>query len=515
MGHLKLGKENWKITVNDDGEISIIKPQKINENTISSTDSFHVPEQTTLTTKQGDNVEIKNLAFKEGDAYIQSGETATVDSYKFPSTDNDVSIFLSEPDDRSGDYVFISDNGLEVGSTGAGEVKVEPQPGNKLFWMVKRDYSKDPPTLVPSKVDSLSITVSKGADVSVTSREKEGKTPLVDNHGETGDITIKTGRMGFGFRDGKEWIKPAKPFPKDDETPIPLGNSVALELKSGENVIRSSSSNRVVYLEEGNLRLRSSVGGLEVSDKIDTNMMKTVEDLKHKYPKLKFEIGDFPEFSYNEMTANLAQATDQWLDKWSGDEPGIEILITEPIIFHPFDEASGGFGDLGKVLQEVREKMAQKVMKNPEFQKIVLETKEKSLFRDDDNVDDLLSSNDPSKHVQLISTLNNNLWVGDKNLHSKFDKIIGRETGLYGYSFNIGETSSTYPEPTIEKARRNPELAQIRFDKIHRQDLVLPQRYIDEVTKHYWKVVGGPNSAYCKQNGCGACLRYKKECVPS
>lgn len=226
-------------------------------------------------------------------------------------------------------------------------VNVNPQPGNKLFWMVKRDYSTDPPILVPSEKDTMTITVAGGDHLAVTSREIDGKTPDIVHSGGGGETRIETGRMKLRIAEGMMGVTLPRPLEKgigeDFSGGFDSRNSVAFELTSDSETIKetllTSSSNRFVFLREKKIFSGNNLG-LEVSEFIDPNMVKTVDDLRQKYPDIKFQVGKtiFSEDKYyNEITANMAQLTNQWLS----DKPEIDRYVPK-IDFSTKAQASGG-----------------------------------------------------------------------------------------------------------------------------------------------------------------------------
>ncbi len=280
----------------------------------------------------GDNTFNGKLSFKQGQAYVKAGDEVRVNNYNIPNYDgkSDVNIYFNPTEKPKGNYVAISEDGLGIGSTKGNSVNVRPLPGNELFNMVKRDYSTKPPTLVPSEEDTMEITASDGDGLEVKSRADVGKTPMIEHHNDGGTVNIETGRLEVEI--GKNFnVKFPRPLNDQNKGSINSESSVAFELTSDgnmEGVFRTSSSNRFEHLVDGKPVLSRSQG-LEVSDSIAVNMMKTTADLQAKYPKIKFQKpSDDKEnkiFNYNEITANMAQVWDQWL----GDKPGIDKYLTD------------------------------------------------------------------------------------------------------------------------------------------------------------------------------------------
>ncbi len=240
-----------------------------------------------------------------------------------------------------------------------GEVNLKLQPGNKLFNMVKRDYSTDPPTLIADDRDEMSIKVSDGAGMEVISRADEGKTPLIQPLDEKGEIYMENGRMTIRYEDGKIKVTPPKPF-EGKTGPIDMRNSIAFEFVSEndgvEQKLRTSSSNRFIHFVDDK-KVFSNNMDLWVSDNIETNMMKTAEDLRHKYPNIKFTFDDNAKGYYEETTAHMAQLTDQWLK----DKPGIEKYTNIEFIEKLGSTSAGP----GIIFISERDVNADQYLKNP------------------------------------------------------------------------------------------------------------------------------------------------------
>ncbi len=331
------GKNGWMILIDDEGRINVLEPKEINEQSISKQDYFTLIEEVSYTPTDGSTITVKQLSFKDGKSLVKAGEEATIGDYKIPASGNPVDIYFDAIVKPEGNYVIITDTALDIGTTKEGTVKVIPQPGNKLFWMVKREYEKDADgkpikdkfTWVLDKRDSLDITVKEGDGLEVISRADSERTPIIRHRDGNGETKIETGRMGFRIRNDDLMIIPPKPFSGKSGS-IDLGNSVAFELVSDAitETIRTSSSNRFIALSGGKKIAGNNVG-LEVSDLIEPNMMKTMDDLRVKYQKIDFSIGmptaesreeylkkgygDPTPLEYQEITANLAQTADQWL----------------------------------------------------------------------------------------------------------------------------------------------------------------------------------------------------------
>ena len=114
------------------------------------------------------------------------------------------------------------------------------------------------------------------------------------------------------------------------------------------------------------------------------------------------------------------------------------------------------------------------------------------------------SSEDRRRAAELVAGLN---------------KAIADTTGLYPYSFEGGarnnflESLSTYSELPPERARKNPGLAQLEYDKAMSADP--PEWLRQKAEKRYYGIMGGKDGAYCKANPCGPCLIYKLTCRPA
>ena len=228
------------------------------------------------------------LSFKEGKTFVKpKGNPVTInDVLILPQAGNSIDIHFNSEIHFSGNYVTFYKDGLDIGTTEKGIVEIKPQPGNLLFNMVKKEYKKDKEgkliqdefILVEDKRDKLFLIVTKGDNLKVVSRAKEGKTPLIRHFYGGGETYIQTGRdMRFTLNEGKLSYRPPKPVSEKEVGKIDTTSSVAFELISDTDlntVVRTSSSNRFIQMYKGKQSAGNNMG-LEVSDLIKPNMVKT------------------------------------------------------------------------------------------------------------------------------------------------------------------------------------------------------------------------------------------------
>lgn len=305
------GKQQWEVTVAQDGQILVTGPAELGEAGITRRDSFHIDKPVSLTLKDGRKIkDVRGISYKNGQAFVPKGATATLGDYYFPPQKNAVAIFFGPPPAKPGNYVAFLPDGLAIGTTKKGSVELKPQPGNVLFGMVKREYAKDAKgnpikdryRLVDDTNAALMLSVARGDSLRVTSREREGKTPLIEtSQGKKGHTEITTGRgMQFIFDGKKELIVPPPPFAGSEGalSSSEMRNSVAFELVPPKKVaaevvvgsvhdsetprhsIITSSSNRFALVTENGKEYAGTNMGLTVSNRYDANQMKTLDDLR-------------------------------------------------------------------------------------------------------------------------------------------------------------------------------------------------------------------------------------------
>jgi phage replication-related protein YjqB (UPF0714/DUF867 family) len=355
-------KTGWEITINDGGEIEILKPNEINEQLISSGDDFTVTENIKFTSLNGYITDIKDVSFKDGLAYVKKGDAANVGTYKIPVSDARVNLYFDPSSELSGNSVLITDQNLKIHSGNGEVVIVIPQPGNKLFGMLKQDHSTNPPKLVADERSSLKFEVSDGANVVVNSREGEGKTPLITHSNPEGEVKITTGQMAVrsikSAREGMLIVPPKGLDFKETSVAFEFTSDYIIQKgkKKGTNfnsLIRTSSSNRFNYFKDGKLSAGNNIG-LTVSDQIDVNLIKTIDDLKYKYPSIDFNLAVPPLIEesyaredmlsledYTEISANAAQYFDQILT----ETPNLNGKVGK-VDFNPFAYSAAGYGEI-------------------------------------------------------------------------------------------------------------------------------------------------------------------------
>ncbi len=377
------GKSDWQVSVESDGTITVLSPDKMSEKIISNNDHFTMESKATYVTKNGQEIGIEKISFRGKQAYIRGGSTANLDTdgdfeddFEIPAK-KDLNIYFEQPQKPLGNYIIINKGDIaikdgqikkemtELGLYSEGkegitrmqayskdeEIVIIPKPGNKLFNMVKRQYGTDPEnpvSLVPDERDTLKITVTPGAKLDIMSRLEQGKVPLM-TQSEKGEVKIETGRMKVRLSEGKIMVTPPEPFSKNDKDSkmIDTRNSVPFELTTtnvpGEGeALRVSSSNRFVHYDNEKITTMMVTGA---SNKIEPNMMKTLADLEHKHPQMKFRIVKeqierlYTHPDYNEITPNMAQLMDSFVS-----QGGVETFVKE-IQFGSHSNAFGGSGD--------------------------------------------------------------------------------------------------------------------------------------------------------------------------
>lgn len=348
------GKQNWEATIAVDGQILITGPRELGEAGITRRDSFHINKPVSLTLKDGRKIKgVRGISYKNGQAFVPKGATATLDEYYFPAQKNAVAIFFGLPPAKPGNYVAFLPDGLAIGTTKKGSVELKPQPGNMLFGMVKNGYATDEKgnpkeeykMIVEDGDASLSFKIGSGNAIKVVSREREGKVPLITHIAtKKGYTKIGTGRgMMFYFANGKVFHVPPRLM---DGTAIE--NSVAFELISGKQRIITTSSNRFALYSLAGKEIAGTDMELPVSDRIADNSIKTIDDLRVRYPQLKFDymepnrassMGIMKEYySTEDISANMAQFMDQWLR----ENPRRHNFLKEVFIsFYPGGNAHG------------------------------------------------------------------------------------------------------------------------------------------------------------------------------
>ncbi|MBI2666372.1 hypothetical protein HYX13_02055, partial [Candidatus Woesearchaeota archaeon] len=147
------GKEGWAIDVNENGQILIVFPTKVTEEKISAEDTFTITEELDFLTAKGETLKVRQLSFRNGQAYVLVGDEAKIGDYLIPKQQSDVNVYFDvreakNQEEKYGDYagrnyMVITETSLDIYSQKGSEVVILPQPGNTLFGMVKRKYERD------------------------------------------------------------------------------------------------------------------------------------------------------------------------------------------------------------------------------------------------------------------------------------------------------------------------------------------------------------------------------------
>jgi len=293
--------------------------------------------------------EIGNLNFINGQAYVKGGEEACFNYYCIPAQDNDVFIYF-DGQEHEGNYVSLGDTTIKMGSTENEQTRLIPKPGNKFFHMVKR---KDLPNgnykWVADDRDDINLEVNGGNSLTIQNRDLLSETPLITSSStDQGHTTILTGRgMEINDQKGDILINPPTPIP-EEEGPFDETNSVPFEFKTKDKKHRLivSSSNRAkltTKTDQGEITVLDFSGNSKVTTDLEFNMIKTIDDLRRKYPNIQFdtkeyqmEIKEKPGVidnpylldipydikgifvdnpNYTRISPNMAQAMTEWFEK--------------------------------------------------------------------------------------------------------------------------------------------------------------------------------------------------------
>jgi len=317
------GKNSWKIKVDQWGEIRVLEPAEINEKSVSDNDKFTLQELTTFSLKDGRKIRLSDVSFENGESYVKKESEALINGMSISGAEQRVDIFFEQPKkEPEGNYLVLVEGSVKLGSAKDGAFIIELQPGNEMFHMLKREYSGGSVEWVPDERDTMSITLSAGDGLEVISRaEKDkngkvilgkGKTPEIKHTAGGGKVIIETGRMAFKIEAGDfKWmaVTHLDVSSTDSEETLDLRNSVAFKLSSDgfEGDLITTSSNRFKF---GSI---VTSGGLRVTESIEDNSMKTIEDLRRTHTKIKFDIAGGFGLDYDEISANMAQTMDEWI----------------------------------------------------------------------------------------------------------------------------------------------------------------------------------------------------------
>jgi hypothetical protein len=507
------------------------------------------------------------ISYRDDTLYVELGETAEIDSYRI-SAEKDpryegeeffelihrTHILFEPPEEILPNYVVISDDKLLVNAD-AGKVNVEPLPANKLFNMVQRKYDETGAyTLVSDDQDFMSISVQNG-QLEAVSRADQGKTPEIRVSGLGGEVRIDTGRLSFKVVDELKLIQTSAGKERDTF----MRNSAAFDLVS-ENFderLRVTSSSRYSLLNQEGDEIAGTDAGLIVSDDVEFNMIKTVDDLRQRFPDVNFAYDEFDE------TANAVQVLDQWLEGKQGIEDYVSTFrftfgkssyarpsgsgktaieldersldpsyrLRNPIreTKSPLDTIDHEFGHVLDHAVAYREEEKSGIVRKRDtlfgHYRDYAEELDKEL-RSSDEYDKLMEKAFPERaerRLGVFSAYDKLAAPGlarsakDENNAEDISQLVRAETGLFPYSFKIyedvevptTEMSTTYSELPVEEAREHPTLAQLELDRVYSLDPPAPDWLVEQTEERYYSIMG---EDYCRNNPCGPCLEYTLTC---
>ncbi|MEK6900523.1 MAG: hypothetical protein AABX05_05345, partial [Nanoarchaeota archaeon] len=361
-------KNGWAVRIDDNGVISAAPAalnqgiSEITDSAISIEDHFNIEGIASYTTEDNLKATLEGASFNGKQMYVKKGNIGLVAIDNDEGSDflvdakKDIDIYLGQVKDPQANYIqlikgpqtFVDDdtkakmeklgfkageevtNKMVINSVSDEDIIVYPLPGNRLFNMVKRQYSTEPgvlPTLVADYRDELKITVSPGAKVDIQSRTSIGEIPLLTQSG-SGEVTIRTGR-GIVIKASEdrlaftppEAFSPSLHEPSPDEM-INDKNTVPMRIitsNPNNDQLQVSSSNQYTVWNgvhgefEEDLVTFMSTDGKPTSSYIEDNLIKSIADLKQEYPSMDFKIragvvdGVYTPDEYQDITPSMAQ----------------------------------------------------------------------------------------------------------------------------------------------------------------------------------------------------------------
>ncbi len=208
--------------------------------------------------------------------------------------------------DYSGNYLRQTDKSLEIKSSENGKVNVI--------------FSEDHEIFNTDKKDRLYLSLEKGDSILVSTRKDQGLIPSFEHKSsENGKTFLKNNGISFKFEDGKYFVDGINP-PKTKEDFENKYQSVAMEIFPNSNTqdnekIRINSYRQFKIMNKNNNDLVSyNKYELPVSALIKDNELQTIEQLREKYPNIKFNVPAGGNFNEENAPPYLFYLTDNFMN---------------------------------------------------------------------------------------------------------------------------------------------------------------------------------------------------------
>ena len=230
------------------------------------------------------------------------------------------------------------------------EVTVEYQPGHVLFDIFKHKLEDGKLTDVKDDKQGLTIKVSNGDILDISDRQQQNKIPeiLQKSTSGSGETFIKSGRLSFNVKDDKINFIDIDSYgdTKEDVSGIlskedmeqgylkvRMGRyrSVPFQIKNenGEYLRINSGNQYKIFKENEKAEVVFNDYGIEISDDLEKNRFRSIDDLRSKYPNINF----VDELAYWDKDANNGDG--KWIRFDDDVDPSLIQIIDTWLIGNP------------------------------------------------------------------------------------------------------------------------------------------------------------------------------------
>ena len=211
-----------------------------------------------------------------------------------------------------GNWIKQTERKLEIKSSETGNIKMTFVEGHEIL-------NTDPK-------DELILEISKGDSLNIVKRVEEGLIPKIDHVSSlNGETKIYNGKIKLSYDKKGVSISPSKGLSEEDIAYKDY-QSVAMEISSNsentnQNIRINSYRQYMLVSDEDKEIVTYNQFDLPISNKIQDNLLQTVEQLREKYPTINFTVPQdqgtekINPYYGNHVPPYLLYVTDQFLQQ--------------------------------------------------------------------------------------------------------------------------------------------------------------------------------------------------------
>jgi len=322
-GNYKFGDDNFnippysRVLFNKETGIQIEIDEEANLTNFLDLFKFNGKYPTTI---EGKNIPFPNginlingkININEKGYILENGNALYKQNSLVVNDENNEILIANENTDLSnyeGNWIKQTSKDLKIQSSKDGQINIE--------------FLENHEILNTDNKDKISAQIKNGDGIKIETRNNLGLIPSIKHESsENGETTIQNDKFEFAINKDGFTMRP--PSLLEDTDYSKKYQSVASEIESDSlntnTKLRINSYRQFEILSKDNEELITyNKNGLPISAKLEDNELQTINQLKEKYPKVKFEISEDSSFNDENMPPSLIHSANNFFNSDSED----------------------------------------------------------------------------------------------------------------------------------------------------------------------------------------------------